>query len=59
MMRLSLPLPREISNAARLMRIVLCDDHTLFTEALASQLESRGHEVVATVQSPAALGLPS
>lgn len=37
------------------MRVVLCDDHTLFTEALASQLESRGHEVVAILDSPLAL----
>lgn len=37
------------------MRVVLCDDHTLFTEALATQLESRGHEVVAIVASPLTL----
>ncbi len=33
------------------MRVVLCDDHTMFTEALASQLESRGHVVVAALSS--------
>ena len=33
------------------MRVVLCDDHLLFTEALADQLAARGHEVVATVST--------
>jgi two-component system nitrate/nitrite response regulator NarL len=30
------------------MRLVLCDDHVLFTESLASALEQAGHDVVAT-----------
>ncbi|MBJ7357219.1 response regulator transcription factor [Nocardioides sp.] len=38
------------------MRVVLCDDHTLFTDALAAQLASRGHEVVATLTDPGTLG---
>jgi two-component system, NarL family, nitrate/nitrite response regulator NarL len=35
------------------MRILLCDDHRLFAEPLATVLERRGHEVVLTT-SPAA-----
>ena len=35
------------------MRLVVCDDHRLFAEALATVLERRGHEVVLTT-SPAA-----
>ena len=36
------------------MRIVLCDDHLLLIEALASALRSRGHEVVALTTDPEA-----
>ena len=36
------------------MRLVLCDDHVVFLEALASALRARGHEVVATAHDPQA-----
>lgn len=35
------------------MRIVLCDDHAMWLEALATALATRGHSVVATAMSPA------
>jgi len=35
------------------MRLVLCDDHRLFLEALASALVGHGHDVVATTTTPA------
>lgn len=34
------------------MRIVICDDHAVFGEALAVVLRDRGHDVVACVTSP-------
>ncbi|TMD92052.1 MAG: response regulator transcription factor [Chloroflexi bacterium] len=34
------------------MRILLCDDHRLFSEALTASLQSRGEEVVASVVEP-------
>jgi two-component system nitrate/nitrite response regulator NarL len=34
------------------MRLVLCDDHRLFMEALASALNGHGHEVVGSTASP-------
>lgn len=34
------------------MRILICDDHVLFAEALASVLVARGHDVVACVAAP-------
>jgi two-component system, NarL family, nitrate/nitrite response regulator NarL len=34
------------------MRILLCDDHRLFIDALAVSLQSRGEEVVASVTDP-------
>ncbi len=35
------------------MRILLCDDHTMFSEALAVVLGARGHHVVGCTVSPA------
>ncbi|HEY8308919.1 MAG TPA: response regulator transcription factor, partial [Gemmatimonadaceae bacterium] len=35
------------------MRVVLCDDHALFAEAMASALRSRGVDVVAVSSEPA------
>jgi len=34
------------------MRVLICDDHSLFAEALAVVLTARGHTVVATVATP-------
>jgi len=34
------------------MRLVLCDDHQLFLDALASALTGHGHDVVATATTP-------
>jgi two-component system nitrate/nitrite response regulator NarL len=34
------------------MRVVICDDHVLFLDALTSALEERGHEVVAALPGP-------
>ena len=34
------------------MRVVICDDHALFVDALASALEERGHQVVAALPGP-------
>jgi two-component system nitrate/nitrite response regulator NarL len=36
------------------MRIVICDDHLLFLDALGSALSAHGHDVVAQVTGPAA-----
>jgi two-component system, NarL family, nitrate/nitrite response regulator NarL len=35
------------------MRLLLCDDHRLFTHALTSALEAHGHEVIAAVNTAA------
>jgi two-component system nitrate/nitrite response regulator NarL len=35
------------------MRLLLCDDHRLFTQALSSALEAHGHDVVAAVTTAA------
>ena len=35
------------------MRVVICDDHRLFAEAMAVVLSSRGHEVVGCAATPA------
>jgi DNA-binding NarL/FixJ family response regulator len=35
------------------MRIVICDDHAMFSEAFASLLSQRGHEVVSCAATPA------
>ncbi len=35
------------------MRLLLCDDHRLFTQALSSALDAHGHEVVAAVTTAA------
>ncbi|MGY1671019.1 response regulator [Geodermatophilus sp. SYSU D00710] len=37
------------------MRLLLCDDHRLFAEAMATALESRGHQVVVTTSLAEAL----
>lgn len=38
-----------------MMRIIICDDHVMFSEALADFLTSKGHEVIACLTSPARL----
>jgi two-component system, NarL family, nitrate/nitrite response regulator NarL len=35
------------------MRIVICDDHAMFSEAFASLLTQRGHDVVSSAPTPA------
>jgi len=39
-------------DPGRLMRLVLCDDHRLFLDVLASALMAHGHDVVATTTTP-------
>src|SRR4051812_9495172 len=39
----------------RLVRLVLCDDHRLFAEAIAGALQTRGHQVVVTTAPADAL----
>lgn len=36
------------------MKVLICDDHALFAEAMAAVLTARGHEVVGCVTSPEA-----
>lgn len=44
----------EVRDGCRSADILICDDHTLFAEALATLLTRRGHQVVAISASPPA-----
>lgn len=45
------PSTGDQDRRGRKVRVLLCDGHRLFTEALAVLLESRGYEIVAMVES--------
>ena len=45
--------PRQQPATLPPLRVVICDDHALFLDALASTLQERGHQVVAALPGPA------
>ena len=45
--------PARRTQPPRPLRVVLCDDHALFLDALSSTLQERGHQVVAALPGPA------